>query len=338
MTTLQNEIGLDRAAVAGAQPDPKASLMDISCIIVSWNARRHLLETLRSVAEATAGRRREIIVVDNASTDHSPQAVAERYPEVILIRNDENLGFSRANNLGLARSRGRYVALINSDVVVRPDCLTHLYDYMERHPEVGMLGPRILNPDGSLQVSCRHFPSVWNNLCQILGLNRLFSRSRRFSEPFMHYWPHDAVHDIDVLSGCFWFVRREALRQVGGLDERFFIYGEDIDWCRRFHEKGWKVRFLPEAQAVHYHEASSSNDPLRFYIEMQKADLQYWQKHHGSRGRAAYRLLILLRHALRLPVYGIRYVLCPARRGPTGYKLRRAWRCLRWLMQDRPAK
>lgn len=292
---------------------------DVSVIIVSWNAKKHLVDCLNSL-----GNGREIIVVDNGSSEGSPEVVEKEFPQVKLIRNAENLGFARANNIGIRASTGRYVCLINSDVVVLNDCIESLVKFMDSNSPVGMAGPRILNPDRTLQVSCRHFPSIWNNLCQALGLNYVFPKSAFFSEPFMKYWAHDEIRKVDVLSGCFLMIRREAIDEVGLLDENFFIYGEDIDWCRRFHKSGWDVMLYPEAQAIHIGGASSSNAPIRFYLETQKADLQYWRKHHGVLGRFAYTFIILLRQILRAIHGAIWYVISPSERKSTSLKLKRS--------------
>lgn len=303
-----------------------------SIIIVSWNAKQYLMECLKSLQEEHDCLR-EIIVVDNASSDGSPEAVKQAFPEVNLIENRANVGFARANNIGMRASTGKYILLINSDVIVLKDCIDRLIKYMDANPSVGMAGPRTLNPDGTLQVSCRHFPSLWNNLCQIFGFNRVFQRSRFFSEPFMQYWAHDETRSVDAIRGCFWIVRREALDQVGLLDERFFFYGEDIDWCKRFHEAGWDVVFYPEAEAIHYGGASSRNAPIEFYMEMQKADLQYWTKHHGHFGRTSYLALIVFRETSRLLLASATYVVCPKQRECVGFKVRRSAACIVWALQ-----
>jgi hypothetical protein len=273
----------------------------------------------------------EIIVVDNGSSDGSAEFVEKEFPHVRLIRNKENLGFAKANNIGIRASTGRYMCLINSDVTVQNNSIEKLMEFMDASPSVGMSGPRILNPDGSLQVSCRHFPSVWKSLCQTLGFNKLFPKSAFLSEPFMKYWAHNEIRNVDVLGGCFWMVRREALNQAGLLDEHFFFYGEDIDWCRRFHMAGWDVVFYPYAEAIHVLSASSSKDPIRFHIELHKSDMRYWRKYHGRMGRVSYWMLILFRNLVRLPVYALIYIFLPRARNNYVLKIKRALRCTCWL-------
>ncbi len=300
---------------------------DVSVIIVSWNAKKHLVDCLKSL-----GNGQEIIVVDNGSTDDSVETVEKGFPHVRLIKNKENMGFAWANNIGIKDSSGRYVCLVNSDVIVLDNCIDGLVKFMDRNPSVGMAGPRVLNPDHTLQVSCRHFPSVWSNLCQTVGLNKIFPKSAFFSEPFMRYWAHDKERKVEVLSGCFWIVRRKAVDEVGLLDEDFFIYGEDIDWCRRFQKAGWDVVFYPEAEAIHAGGASSSNAPIKFCLEMQKADLHYWKKHHGRIGQASYAAIILLRQVLRIIHGAVEYVRCPSQRKAISFKLERSLACIRQVL------
>lgn len=305
----------------------------VSIIIVNWNARDPLRNCLKSIYEHLAEVDYEIIVVDNASTDGSVEMVKKAWPGVILVENPENVGFARANNIGIRQSTGQYVCLANSDVTFLGGCIGNLVEFMDRNPRVGMAGPRILNPDRTLQPSCRHFPSIWNNLCQTFALNHLFPKSRFFSGPFMNCWAHDEVRRVDVISGCFWMVRRKAIDEVGLLDEDFFLYGEDIDWCRRFHATGWDVIFYPRAEVVHLGGVSSSNAPIKFYIEMKRADLQYWRKHHGRVGKAGYMVVTLLNNALRVVARTLQYMFCPPARETACFKLRRSLAYIRWVFR-----
>lgn len=307
-------------------------MVDVSIIIANWNTCDTLRDCLKSIYEEAGNIQFEVIVVDNASSDGSVETIKSEFPGVILIENSENKGFACANNVGIQASKGRYVCLINSDIIVLEDCIEKLMSFMDEHPGTGMAGPRILNPDRTLQRSCRHFPTIWNNLCQALSLNHLFPKSRFFSGAFMNYWNHDSIRSVDVLGGCFWMVRRKSLNEVGLLDENFFIYGEDLDWCRRFHQVGWDVVFYPRAEAIHIGGASSNNAPIRFYLEMQKADLQYWRKHHGRIGEAGHTVVILLGNALRVIARALQYAFWPSRREPAGFKLQRSIACIRWVL------
>jgi len=306
--------------------------MEISIIIVNWNTKDLLRDCLNSVIEQTAKADYEIIVVDNNSTDGSIDMVKSEFKEAVLIENSKNLGFARANNRGIKVSKGRYVCLVNSDIILLDNCLDKLVSFMESNPRAGMAGPRILNGDMTLQYSCRHFPSIWNNLCQSIGLNHIFPKSPFFSDWIMNYWNHDSTRDVDALSGCLWIIRREALDDIGLLDEEFFIYGEDLDFCKRMRNANWDVSFYPEAQAIHLGGASSAAAPIKFYLEMQKADLQYWRKRHGISGKISYAAIILLRETIRTIARGMQYVLRPSKRETSGFKLRRSIASIRLIL------
>lgn len=307
--------------------------MDLSIVIVNWNEKDFLVQCLESLLNQNVKGKFEIIVVDNASTDGSQYIVQERFPSVKLICNDSNLGFAKANNMGIKQSSGNYICLINSDIVTIRDCLKDMMDYMNRHPAVGMLGPRILNPDMTLQPSCMGFPTLWNIFFRALALDSLFPKSALCGGRLMEYYAHDTIRSAEVLNGCFLMVRRKALAEIGLLDESFFIYGEDVDWCKRFRDSTWEVVFYPNAEAIHYGGASSSKAPIKFYIEMQRADLQYWIKHHGAAKSIVYTLTSLLHQLLRVIGYTVKYICVPSMRDKSLFKIKRSLACLIWLMK-----
>jgi GT2 family glycosyltransferase len=317
--------------------DKDSSQVIVSIIIVSWNTRDYLNQCLESLTPAVCRHPMEIIVVDNASSDGSPELVESRFPRVRLIRNQVNLGFAKANNLGTAASSGRYVCLINSDVKVLPDCISRLVDYSEQHPDVGMAGPRIIGADGKLQRSCRGFPTLWNMLCRALALDTIFPRRKWLTGYSLSYWSQDCIRQVDILTGCFWLIRRETLARVGLLDESFFMYGEDMDWCKRFRLGGSKVVFVPLAEAIHYGGASSSNSPIRFYIEKQRADLQYWKKHHSRVATACFFLISCLHLLLRTAGYSLALLLHNGARHIYQHKVKRSVVCLKWLFSESSA-
>ena len=297
---------------------------EVSIIIVSWNAKEYLVGCLMSLYEEDLSRA-EIIVVDNGSSDGSPEAVEELFPEVRLIRSDENLGFAKANNIGIIASTGRHVCLMNSDVVVLSGCLEALMGRMIADPSAGIVCPKVLNPDMTLQPTCRRFPSIRGALLSAIGLDG------------RNYMPHDAVMEAEAVSGCFMLARRAAIDQTGLLDERFFFYAEDKDWCRRFRNSGWKIIYLPEAKAVHYGGSSSSAAPVRFYIELHKANLKYWRKHHGSAKTAVYLAIVMFHQALRIGSAAVIFALVPGRRTNEARKVKRSAACLRWLLSGKEA-
>jgi len=268
-------------------------------IIVSWNARAFLEKCLDSLVER-GERHHEVIVVDNASRDGSQEMVTAKYQDAILIRNKENVGFAKANNIGFAHSRGKYVALVNSDVIVLPGCLDALAAFLDANPKVGMVGPHVVDSNNKLQASCRKFPTIWNTFCQTFYLNRLFRKLACFSGEEMTHFAHDTICEVEILSGCFIMARTCAIEQFGFLDETFWMYGEDVDWCRRCGEVQWKVMFFPDAHAIHYGGGSSANDPVRFAKAQQCARRQLWVKHYGRMDRAMLIFLLAVHTVIRL--------------------------------------
>lgn len=311
----------ERETALTVEPAKKDS-PDVSVIIVSWNAVAYLEKCLRSLRTVT-GVTLEIIVVDNASTDGSPEVVRRQYPDVILLEQASNTGFARANNIGIMLARGRYLALINSDVEVEPGTIGYLVKYMDENAGVGMTGPRIVGRDGMLQKSARRFPTLGRVCCRAIGLDNLF--------PSLSFFSHEAEANVDVLSGCFWLVRREALAGVGLLDERFFMYGEDIDWCKRFNDKRWLVTYLPQVQALHYGGGSSANAPTFYYVARHKADVQYWRKHHGRCVTLLYKLILCFADVGRLVLNSMRYLFRKSSRCVARQKIERSAANLRTL-------
>jgi GT2 family glycosyltransferase len=308
--------------------------MDLSIIIVSWNAREYLSKCIQSLAGLLTNANSEIIVVDNASTDGSPEMVCAQFPQVRLIRNSKNLGFAKANNIGIRQCTGNYIALINSDVEVLNGCVDRLIEYMKQNSDIGMLGPQILDENGNVQRSCMGFPSIWNTFCRTFALDVLFPNTKLFSGYMMSYWPHNTTRDVDVINGCFWMIRRQAIDEVGLLDERFFMYAEDKDWCKRFWDAKWKIVYYPEAQAIHYGGASASNAPIKFYIEMYRANLQYWKKHHDRMAQAIFMVFIGLHHIMRLLGQIPLYIVRPAKRSQSLMKIKRSLASLHWLLSS----
>ena len=308
--------------------------MEVSFVIVNWNAKQHLQKCLRSISSSCAGLSYEIILVDNASSDGSPEMVTTEFPGVRLIANADNVGFAAANNQGTAIAQSRYFALVNPDVEVFAGTLQRLIALMDANPEIGVLGPKVLNADLTLQPSCRTFPSLRSWFFRALALDTTFPRSRFFGDHFMTHWSHEEVRDVDILSGCFWLIRRRAHEDVGGLDTRFFMYAEDMDLCRRYRQAGWRVTFNPGAEIIHYGGASSGTAPVRFWIEQQRANLQYWKKHHGFASTAVLYLILVIHHLLRVPAFALQRLLRPA--APSDResdKLKLNIRALSWLLR-----
>jgi len=303
----------------------------LSIVIVTWNGKAYIEACLESLSAQRRSPETEVIVVDNASSDGTPELILSRFPDVHLIRNEKNLGFARANNIGIRLSRAPQIALINSDVTVPPECLPAMSAYVSQHPDVGMIGPRMFGPDGLVGRSCMRFPTLWVYLSYSLGLDLLFRDRPPFTGFLMRCFTWDRTSEVDVLNGWFLMIRRDALDKVGLLDERFFMYGEDLDWSYRFFQAGWKRVYFAGAHAVHYGGGSSSLQPTRFYLEMMRANLQFWRKYHSSGAALAYAGAVVVHEAVRLIAYSIEFVFSRRRRLDSGFKIRRSLACLRWL-------
>lgn len=306
--------------------------MDISVVIVGWNARHYLELCLESLEAAPPRRSIETLVVDNASTDGSAEMIETRFPWVKLIKSGENLGFAKGNNLAIRQCHGRYVALVNPDVIVFPGCLDALADFLDQNPKVGNVGPRVFEPDMSMQSTCRRFPTLWNNFCDATGLATRFKNSRFFAGEHMFYFSHDRTLKVDVLVGCFSFIRREAFDAVGLLDEKMFMYGDDVDWCRRCWKAGWEVVFYPGAQAIHDRGKTTAPYPVRFAVAQQRSVLYYWSKYYGLFGRLGIGSIILFHHLLRYAVAVLSGFGDPRRRQESDVRKQVSGACLRQLL------
>lgn len=237
--------------------------LTLSIVIVSYNVRDFLGQALTSIQKALLGISHEIFVVDNASTDGTVEYLEKRHPEVTLIANSENVGFGRANNQAIARSQGAYICVINPDTIVQEDTFTVLLEFFEKHPEAGAIGSKILNPDGTLQLACRRsFPTPWVAFTKIAGLASLFPHSRLFGRYNLTYLDPEQVAEVEAISGSFMLVRKTVIDAVGGFDEAFFMYGEDLDWCYRIRNGGWKIYYVPHTQIVHFKGESSKKSPF----------------------------------------------------------------------------
>jgi len=245
-------------------------MVELSVIIVNYNVKEFLENALIAIRKAISsltaskpGIEGEIFVVDNASDDGSVELVQSKFPDVHLIVNKENLGFAKANNLALKRSRGKYILLINPDTVVQEDTFRAMIDFFERNPDVGMAGCKILNPDGTLQLNSRRsFPTPWVAFSKMMGLSALFPHTKLFGQYNLTYLSPDESYEVDALSGSFMMFRREVYEQIGGLDEDFFMYGEDLDWCYRVQQAGWKNYYVPATQIIHYKGESTKRSNL----------------------------------------------------------------------------
>lgn len=277
--------------------------MDVSIVIVNWNTRDILRGCLASIFKETKGFPLEVIVVDNDSTDGSPQMVETEFPQVLLIANSENVGFATANNQGIAIARGRYVLLLNSDTIVLDNAIGKMISFAECNPEAGAMACRILNPDGTLQLSCFLFPSLLNMALLATYLGKLFPRSKLFGREMMSWSDWSNVCEVDVVAGCFMLVRREVIDQVGVLDERFFMYAEETDWCYRMKQAGWKILFTPDAEIIHLGGQSSSQKLAEMTLQLFGSILLFMKKHRGFLAHTLACFLVALFFILRVPYW-----------------------------------
>ncbi len=281
---------------------PTTESVELSVVIVAWNAKRYLELCLESLAKDPPRRTMEVLVVDNASADDTVEMVESRFSWVKLIKSKENLGFSKGNNVAIRQCQGRYIALVNPDVIVFPGCLDALADFLDQNPKVGNVGPRVFNPDMSQQSTCRRFPTLWNNFCSATRLESIFKGRRHFAGEHMFYFPHDRTLAVDVIVGCFSMIRREAFDDVGLLDEGLFMYGDDVDWCRRARNAGWEIVFYPGAQAIHDRGKTTAPFPAHFAVAQQRSILHYWTKHHTILGVFGIWSIMLFHHLLRYAI------------------------------------
>ncbi|MDR0330984.1 MAG: glycosyltransferase family 2 protein [Chitinispirillales bacterium] len=255
----------------------------ISIVIVNYKVPYCLVEALHSLRLAKLYDRCEVIIVDNASGDNSRELVASRFQEVTWIGLKANIGFGKACNIGAEAARGEYLLLLNPDTVISSNTLADAVEFMEAHPGAGLMGPKILNPDGTLQLSCRRsIPTPSVAFYYFAGLSYLFPKSRRFGRYHLTYMDEDEPAQVDVISGSFMFMRRGLFSEIGGFDKRFFMYGEDIDLCYRISRAGHEVWYYPKIKIVHQKGKSSSKRKIRSRFYFYEAMIIFFRKYRGQ--------------------------------------------------------
>ncbi len=284
--------------------------MDLSIIIVNWNTRGMLAGCLESVfgpsglgieqeSEKYMGQQAltaEVIVVDNASSDGSAEMVAKHFPQVHLLRNQENLGFAAGNNQAIRQSTGRYLLLLNSDTELYPGALQGLVSFMDENPKAGGCGPLLLNDDDSLQPSCHPMLTPEREFWRLMFLDRLWRRATYNQES----WPKSAPRPVEVIKGACFLLRKAALDQVGLLDDGYFMYTEEMDLCYRLLEAGWHLWWAPQAVVKHYGEASSKQMAETMYVQLYRSKVQFHRKFGGSRRANWFKSLLRLAYWSRL--------------------------------------
>ena len=258
----------------------------ISIIIVNYNVRDYLDNCLNSIYKSKLIKNIEIIVVDNDSSDNSAQMVIEKHPNINLIQNKTNFGFSKAVNQGIKISSGKYLLLLNPDTVLEKNTLNILINYMENNKSVGMCGPKILNSDGTLQLSCkRSFPTPIVAFPKLIGLDKLFPKNKWVGRYNLTYLDENQCHSVDAISGSFMFIRKQILNEVGFLDEEFFMFGEDLDLCFRIKKYNYQIHYVPTTQIIHFKGESVKSVPLESIKWFYNAMDLFVNKHFSSKHR-----------------------------------------------------
>jgi GT2 family glycosyltransferase len=254
--------------------------MSLTIVIVNYNTERLLRDCLQSVYGGANGTPMDIWVVDNNSRDNSVPMVRAQFPRVKVIENPTNVGFSRANNAVISQARSDYILLLNPDTLILDDAIERMVKFMNEHPRVGIAGCKVLNRDGTLQLACRRsIPTPEVAFYRLSGLSRLFPANKTVARYNMTYESPDHTHEVDAVSGAFLMIRTEAVQEVGLLDERFFMYGEELDWCLRVKRAGWAVMYHPDAQIVHYKGESTKYNSSKAAVEFYRAMYLFHKKH-----------------------------------------------------------
>lgn len=255
----------------------------ISIVIISFNVEKLLKECIESVYRETKEAAFDIRVIDNNSRDNSVQMLKSNFPEIHLIENDRNLGFPKANNQAVVQCTSDYILLLNPDTIIQDGAIDKMVRFMDENPDVGVSGCRVLNPDGSLQLACRRsIPTPKVAFYRLTGLSRLFPNSKTMARYNLTYLDPNTPHEVDAVSGAFLVIRKKTVDAIGVLDENFFIYGEDMDWCIRAKRAGWKVMYYPHASILHYKGVGCKTNNRKTTYEFYRAMYLFHKKHFAK--------------------------------------------------------
>jgi GT2 family glycosyltransferase len=289
--------------------------LDLSVVILNWNTAALLEQCLETLVGTQSAIDYEIVVVDNNSTDNSREMVAAQFPTVRLIANTENLGFGAGNNVAVPQTTGRWILFLNSDTTVLPDALTRLVQFGDNDETIGIIGAKLLNPDGSLQYSCRQYPNLGTGFFRNTPLGRLFPNNKFASDYLMKSFDHLTPRDVDWVSGAALCIRRTLVQQIGAFDDDFFMYCEDVDLCWRANHaplpndpsRTWRVVYFPDAVIYHHIGKSSDLVPTRMTYEFHRSQYLFYKKHYAATMPFLLRPLIPLGIALRASGQVLRY-------------------------------
>lgn len=302
-------------------------MIDLSIIIVSWNVADLLATCLTSIYAGLGDLRAEVIVVDSGSTDATLALLHERFPQVTLLPQAENIGYTRGNNLGLAQATGKQLLLLNPDTEIRGDALMQMVAYLDANPDVGIVGPYTHNSDNTYQSTRRRFPTLATAFFESTWLQPLAPK-HLLDRYYVNDAPTDQTLDVDWVQGSALMARREVYAQIGGLDEGYVMYSEELDWCRRAKDAGWRVVFLAEAHITHHGGKSSDQVVARRHVLFQQSKLRYFRKYHGSAAAQFLRIALLLNYAVQLAVESAKGLL-GHKRALRQERVRQYWQVLR---------
>jgi GT2 family glycosyltransferase len=274
--------------------------MNVSIVIVNWNTEKILHDCLKSVYANTGNLKCEVIVVDNASSDGSVEMVKNDFPDVILIENESNRGFAAANNQGMSIAVGEYVLLLNSDTVILDNAIVKTISFADANPKAAVMACKVLNRDRTLQSTCFLFPSILNLILSMTCLDRLFPNNRIFGRERLTWCAWEDVLEVDVVAGCFMLVRRKAIEEVGVMDEEYFMYAEETDWCYRFKQRRWRVVFTPVGEIIHIGGVSSKQMPVEMLLQLFSSTLLFFKKNKGKPAYVSACFLVALFFLLRV--------------------------------------
>lgn len=306
-------------------------MIDLSVVIVSWNVRGYLAACLDSIATCLDGSqvRAEILVVDSASSDGTLEMLRAEYPHVRALPQAENVGFTRGNNLGLAAATGRFLMLLNPDTEIIDGALAHMVAYLDANPPVGIVGPHTLNSDGSHQSTRRRFPRLLTAIFESTWLQALAPR-RILDHYYVRDLADDATGEVDWVQGSALMMRREVYEQIGGLDVGYVMFSEELDFCRRARDAGWRVAYLGSAKIIHHGGKSTDQAVAARHIHFQQSKLRYFRKFHGPLAAALLRGVLISLYVYQIALEAIKGAL-GHQRSLRGERLRVYWKVLRSL-------
>lgn len=307
----------------------KLVMMDLSISIVTWNTKDLLEQCLCSIYDTAGEVNFEIFVVDNNSFDGSPKMVVEKFPQVNLIQNRDNLGYAKANNQAIRRSKGRYILILNSDTVVLPNAIEVMVNFMDEHRKTGAIGCKLLNPDNSLQPSYnKRFHNLTdaflNNIFFVFTIKMMILNNRIFRKYLIQhfYKGYNVEQEIAWSGGSCLMVRQETIEEAGLMDEHFFMYSEEQDWCYRTKAAGWKIYYIPYAQVIHYGSQSSQQCSDRIFVEIYRSQLFFYKKHYGDKSLKILKWIIVIGLVIRTVIQSAIYLLMKSKRKEIRGRLR----------------